>query len=105
EGRGAAGRAAIVCTTRVHCANARAADSGCVAGETHGTPGLFPSAASFACHHGRTVKPGEAFGMEQLKVIGAEDDALVLATESGDRYALPIDEVIRAEMRRARRER
>ena len=43
--------------------------------------------------------------MEQLKVIGAEDGALVLATESGDRYALPIDEVVRAEMRRARRER
>ena len=43
--------------------------------------------------------------MEQLKVIGTEDEALVLATESGERYALPLDDVLRAEVRRARRER
>ena len=43
--------------------------------------------------------------MEQLKVIGTEDDSLVLATESGDRYALPLDDLLRAEARRARRER
>lgn len=42
--------------------------------------------------------------MEQLKLIGTEDDALVLATESGERFSLPIDEVLRAELRRARRE-
>lgn len=43
--------------------------------------------------------------MEQLKVIGTEDETLVLATESGERFALPIDEVLRAETRRARRDR
>ncbi|TDN92889.1 septation protein SepH [Microbacterium sp. BK668] len=43
--------------------------------------------------------------MEQLKVIGTEDDAIVLATESGERFSLAIDDVLRAEMRRARRER
>lgn len=41
--------------------------------------------------------------MEQLKVIGTEDDVLVVATESGERFALPLDEVLRAEARRARR--
>jgi hypothetical protein len=43
--------------------------------------------------------------MEQLKVIGTEDDVLVLATESGERFTLPVDEVLRAELRRTRRER
>lgn len=43
--------------------------------------------------------------MEQLKVIGTEGESIVLATESGERFALAIDEVLRAEVRRARRER
>ena len=43
--------------------------------------------------------------MEQLKVIGTENDGLVLATDSGERFSLAIDEVLRAEVRRARRER
>ncbi|MDE0545470.1 septation protein SepH [Microbacterium sp. C7(2022)] len=43
--------------------------------------------------------------MEQLKVIGTEDDNLVLATESGERFALSIDDVLRGELRKARRER
>lgn len=43
--------------------------------------------------------------MEQLRVIGTEDGALVLATESGQRFSLPVDEVLRAELRRAQRER
>lgn len=38
--------------------------------------------------------------MQQLKVIGTEDDTLVVATESGERFALPIDEALRAEIRR-----
>ncbi|GAB3601908.1 septation protein SepH [Microbacterium aureliae] len=42
--------------------------------------------------------------MEQLKVIGTEDDRLVLATEAGDRFSLAVDEVLRAELRRARRD-
>ncbi|MAP63868.1 MAG: hypothetical protein CMH34_09020 [Microbacterium sp.] len=42
--------------------------------------------------------------MEQLRVIGTEDDRLVLATEAGDRFALALDDVLRAEMRRAKRE-
>jgi hypothetical protein len=43
--------------------------------------------------------------MEQLKVIGTEDDRLVLATESGERFSLPVDEVLRIELRKSRRER
>ncbi|TFV82129.1 DUF3071 domain-containing protein [Microbacterium sp. dk485] len=43
--------------------------------------------------------------MEQLKVIGTEENFLVLATESGERFTLAVDEVLRGEMRRARRER
>ncbi|TQJ32130.1 septation protein SepH [Microbacterium sp. SLBN-146] len=43
--------------------------------------------------------------MEQLKVIGTEDDVLVLATDTGQRFSLPIDEALRAELRRARRDR
>jgi hypothetical protein len=43
--------------------------------------------------------------MEQLKVIGTEDETIVLATESGERFSLAIDDVLRAELRRARRER
>lgn len=40
--------------------------------------------------------------MEQLTVIGTEDDAIVLATESGERFELAIDDVLRAEIRKAR---
>lgn len=43
--------------------------------------------------------------MEQLKVIGTEDDKLVLATESGDRFSLAVDDVLRVELRKARRDR
>lgn len=43
--------------------------------------------------------------MEQLKVIGTEDEVLVLATDSGERFSLAVDEVLRMELRRARRER
>jgi hypothetical protein len=43
--------------------------------------------------------------MEQLRVVGDEDGKLVLATESGERFTLPVDDVLRAELRRARRER
>ncbi|MAM54472.1 MAG: hypothetical protein CMH35_06415 [Microbacterium sp.] len=42
--------------------------------------------------------------MEQLRVIGTEDDRLVVATEAGDRFALALDDVLRAELRRVRRE-
>ena len=43
--------------------------------------------------------------MEQLKVIGTEDGTIVLATETGERFALPVDDVLRAELRKARRDR
>jgi hypothetical protein len=43
--------------------------------------------------------------MEQLKVIGTEDDKLILATDSGERFSLAVDDVLRAELRRARRDR
>lgn len=42
--------------------------------------------------------------MEQLKVIGIEDGVLVLATESGDRFALPVDETLRTQLRRTTRD-
>lgn len=40
--------------------------------------------------------------MEHVTIVGTEDDVLVLATEAGVRFALPIDEVLRTEIRRAR---
>ena len=43
--------------------------------------------------------------MEQLKVIGTEGDKLVLATESGERFSLDLDDVLRIELRKARRDR
>ncbi|WP_159500779.1 septation protein SepH [Microbacterium sp. 18062] len=43
--------------------------------------------------------------MEQLRVIGTEDGVLVVASESGQRYSLVVDDVLRAELRRARKER
>jgi hypothetical protein len=43
--------------------------------------------------------------MEQLRVIGTEGDTLVLATESGERFTLPVDDVLRAQLRQARRDR
>ncbi|WES65403.1 septation protein SepH [Microbacter sp. GSS18] len=42
--------------------------------------------------------------MEQLRLIGTENDRLVMANEAGERFALSLDEVLRAELRRARRE-
>lgn len=41
--------------------------------------------------------------MEQLKVIGIEEGVLVLATESGDRFSLAVDESLRAQLRRQQR--
>lgn len=41
--------------------------------------------------------------MEQLKVVGTEDESLVLATESGERFFLAIDSVLRSELRKAAR--
>ncbi|MFT4135184.1 septation protein SepH [Microbacterium sp.] len=38
--------------------------------------------------------------MEQLKIIGTEEDVLVLATESGERFSLPVNEALRAQVRR-----
>lgn len=41
--------------------------------------------------------------MQQLKVIGFEDGALVVATEEGERFALAVDETLRSQLRRAQR--
>lgn len=41
--------------------------------------------------------------MEQLKIIGTEEGALVLATESGDRFSLAIDDALRSHLRVTRR--
>jgi len=40
--------------------------------------------------------------MQQLTVIRAERDRLIVATDAGDTFALPIDDTLRAEVRRAR---
>lgn len=42
--------------------------------------------------------------MEQLTIIGTEDGRLVLATEAGQRFTLPIDDVLRSEIRKAQRD-
>lgn len=42
--------------------------------------------------------------MEQLKVIGIEEGVLVLATESGERFALAVDETLRSQLRRSQRD-
>lgn len=39
--------------------------------------------------------------MENVTIVGTEAGVLVLATESGQRFALPIDDLLRAEIRRA----
>lgn len=41
--------------------------------------------------------------MENVTIVGTEDDLLILATESGERFALAIDDVLHREIRRARR--
>lgn len=41
--------------------------------------------------------------MEQLKIIGTEEGALVLATESGDRFTLAVDDALRHHLRTAQR--
>ncbi|WP_336633040.1 MULTISPECIES: septation protein SepH [unclassified Microbacterium] len=41
--------------------------------------------------------------MEQLKVIGIEEGVLVVATDAGERFALPADETLRAQLRRLQR--
>ncbi|MDQ0612751.1 hypothetical protein QF046_000392 [Microbacterium sp. W4I4] len=42
--------------------------------------------------------------MENVTIVGTEAGVLVLATESGERFALPIDDVLHREVRRATRE-
>ena len=39
--------------------------------------------------------------MKELKVIRTEDERLIVATDSGETFALVIDDVLRAEVRRA----
>ena len=41
--------------------------------------------------------------MEQLRVIGSEDDVIVLATEAGQRFTLLVDDVLHAELKRSKR--
>ena len=42
--------------------------------------------------------------MENVTIVGTEAGLLVLATESGERFALPIDDVLHREIRRATRQ-
>lgn len=41
--------------------------------------------------------------MENVTIVGTEDDLLILATGSGERFALAINDVLQREIRRARR--
>ena len=41
--------------------------------------------------------------MENVTIVGTEDDLLILATGSGERFTLAIDDVLQREIRRARR--
>ncbi|GAA3021641.1 septation protein SepH [Microbacterium dextranolyticum] len=41
--------------------------------------------------------------MEQLKVIGIEEGVLVVATEAGERFAVPVDDTLRTQLRRLQR--
>lgn len=43
--------------------------------------------------------------MEQLRVIGTEGESLILATESGERFELVVDDVVRHEIRKAGQQR
>lgn len=43
--------------------------------------------------------------MEQLTIIGSEESALILADETGQRYTLAVNDVLRSEIRKATRER
>lgn len=72
--------------------------------ETHGTPGIFPASRRTRDTMALKVSADreKAFHMQQLTVIRAEHDRLIVATESGDTFALPIDDTLRAEVRRAR---
>ena len=42
--------------------------------------------------------------MENVTIVGTEAGVLVLATESGERFALPIDDMLQREIRRATRQ-
>lgn len=42
--------------------------------------------------------------MEELRVIGAEDGALLVTTESGERYRIPIDDALTSTIRKATKE-
>lgn len=42
--------------------------------------------------------------MENVTIVGTEAGLLILATESGERFALPIDDVLQREIRRATRQ-
>lgn len=42
--------------------------------------------------------------MQQLKVIGIEEGVLVVATETGERFALAVDETLRSQLRRVQRD-
>src|SRR6478752_4018095 len=72
--------------------------------ETRATRRIFP-AGDLGCVSMGGTQDRRGVRMEQLKVIGTEDDALVLATESGETFSLAVDDVLRIELRKARRER
>jgi hypothetical protein len=45
-----------------------------------------------------------AFEMQELKVIGVENGALLAASEDGDRFRIPIDEVLQSRLRQSQTE-
>jgi hypothetical protein len=66
---------------------------------TYGTPGVFPGFGHFAWQGWAISDRERAFAMQDLKVIGVENGALLAASEEGDRFRIPIDAVLQSRLR------
>lgn len=66
-----------------------------------------PGDSAHACMRCDTMSEAtakrKAMGMEQLTIIGTEDDKLVLATEAGERFTLAIDDTLHRELKKQRK--
>jgi hypothetical protein len=66
---------------------------------TCGTPAVFPDFGHFAWQGWAISDRERAFAMQDLKVIGVENGALLAASEEGDRFRIPIDAVLQSRLR------
>ncbi len=73
--------------------------------ETGGAPAIFPaSVPRRVTIEGFLDDRRKVCDMRELKLIRSESDHLVLATDAGETFTLPIDDSLRAELRRSRAE-